>query len=101
MTLVVFVVTFVVAGGILVMVLALARGERASWFKGVSPAILSPLGVIFGLMVVFIAAQVWSDIDRAQAAVDRPRTGEAESNAQRASGLADGLVLAAAQPKAK
>ena len=68
MTLVVFVVTFVVAGGILVMVLALARGERASWFKGVSPAILSPLGVIFGLMVVFIAAQVWSDIDRAQAA---------------------------------
>jgi hypothetical protein len=71
MALVVFVITFLVAGGILAMVFALARGERASWFKGVSPALRSPLGVIFGLMVVFIAAQVWSDIDRAQAAVDR------------------------------
>ena len=71
MALVVFVVTFLVASGILAMVLALARGERASWFKGVSPAILSPLGIIFCLMVVFIAAQVWSDIDRAQAAVNR------------------------------
>jgi hypothetical protein len=71
MALVVFAITFLVAGGILAVVLALARGERVSWFKGVSPALLSPLGVIFGLMVVFIAAQVWGDIDRARTAVNR------------------------------
>jgi hypothetical protein len=32
---------------------------------------LPPLGIIFGLFVAFTAAQVWSDIDRANAAVSR------------------------------
>jgi len=37
----------------------LAVDERASAFKALSPGILPPLGVIFGLLVGFIAAQVW------------------------------------------
>src|SRR5258706_13105644 len=32
---------------------------------------LPPLGIIFGLFVAFTAAQVWSDNDRAAAAVSR------------------------------
>jgi hypothetical protein len=68
---VVFGVTYLVACGILAIVLALAKGERVRIFTGVSPALLSPLGVIFGLMVIFIAAQVWGDIDRARTAVNR------------------------------
>ena len=40
-------------------------------FKNVSIGLLAPLGIIFGLMVVFIVAEVWSNIDRAKMAVDR------------------------------
>ena len=66
----VFVVIYLVAGGIYWLVMALAVGERARAFKTISPGMLPPLGIIFGLLVGFIAAQVWSDFDRANAAVD-------------------------------
>ena len=66
----VFVVIYLVAGGIYWLVMALAVGERALAFKTISPGMLPPLGIIFGLLVGFIAAQVWSDFDRANAAVD-------------------------------
>src|SRR3954454_6418548 len=39
--------------------------------QAVSPGLLPVLGVIFGLFVAFTAAQVWSDNDRAGAAVSR------------------------------
>ena len=71
MTVVVFAATFVVAAGILILVLALATGDRARAFKGVSAGLLPPLGIIFGLLVAFLAAQVWGDVDRANAAVNR------------------------------
>ena len=48
---------------------------------------LPPLGIIFGLFVAFTAAQVWTDNDRANVAVDR------EASALRAV-----VVLAAAFP---
>lgn len=51
--------------------MALARSERVHVFKRLSPGLLSPLGTIFGLLVVFSVVQVWSDIDRAKSAVDR------------------------------
>ena len=66
----VFVVIYLVAGGIYWLVMALAVGEWARAFKTISPGMLPPLGIIFGLFVGFIAAQVWSDFDRANAAVD-------------------------------
>ncbi len=71
MALVVFVVTYIVAAGIYWLVMALAVGERARAFKAISPGMLPPLGIIFGLLVAFIAAQVWGDLDRAHAAVNR------------------------------
>ena len=69
MSLVVFGGTYVAAGVIYWIVKALAVGERARAFKGVSPGLLSPLGVIFGLFVAFVAVQVWSNADHAKAAV--------------------------------
>jgi hypothetical protein len=71
MALVVFAITYLAAGGILAIVVVLAKGERSRAFKQVSTGLLSPLGVIFGLMVVFSVGEVWSDIDRANLAVNR------------------------------
>lgn len=62
--------TYLAAFGIYSLVMALAKDDRARAFKSVSAGLLSPLGVIFGLFVAFVAAQVWSDLDRAGAAVN-------------------------------
>ena len=67
----VFGVTYVVAAAISWAVLRLAVGERARAFKAVSPGLLPPLGVVFGLVVGFLAVQVWNDHGQAQTAVDR------------------------------
>ena len=71
MALMVFGVTYLVAILIYALVMALAVGERARSFKAVSPGMLPPLGIIFGLFVAFTAAQVWADNERANAAVNR------------------------------
>jgi hypothetical protein len=71
MALVVFGGTYLFAGAIYWVVMALAVGERARAFKGISPGMLPPLGIIFGLLVAFVAAQVWGDVERAKTAVNR------------------------------
>jgi Protein of unknown function (DUF4239) len=71
MALLIFSVTFLVTATIYAVVMVLAVGERARSFKAVSPGMLPPLGILFGLFVAFTAAQVWSDNDRANAVVDR------------------------------
>lgn len=71
MALVVFGGTYLSAGVIYWVVTALAVGARARAFKGISPGMLPPLGIIFGLLVAFVAAQVWSDVERAKTAVNR------------------------------
>jgi hypothetical protein len=71
MAVVVFGGTYLGAAAIYSLVLALAVAERARAFKGVSPGLLPPLGIIFGLLVAFLAAQVWGDADRANTAVNR------------------------------
>jgi len=69
--LVIFGFTYLLAGAIYAGVVILATNERAKSFRAVSAGILAPLGIIFGLFVAFTAAQVWSDSDRASAAVSR------------------------------
>jgi hypothetical protein len=71
MALVVFGFTYVIAAAIYAAVSTMAVGKFAKSFKLVSPGMLSPLGVVFGLFVAFTAAQVWSDNDRAAASVSR------------------------------
>jgi hypothetical protein len=71
MALVVFLATTVVTAALYWLVMRLANGERARVFKAMSPGMLPPLGIIFGLFIAFLAAQVWRDFDEAQAAVNR------------------------------
>jgi hypothetical protein len=87
MALLVFGFTYLLALAIHAGVAALARSGRAKSFKAVSPDMLPPLGIIFGLFVAFTAAQVWSDNDRASAAVSHE-----------ASALRTALVLTASFP---
>src|SRR3984893_11698898 len=71
MALVVFGFTYLLAAAIHASVAVLARGERTKQLTAISPGMLAPLGIIFGLFVAFTAAQVWSDNDHAGAAVSR------------------------------
>jgi hypothetical protein len=71
MALAIFAFTYLLAITIFAVVATLATGERAKSFQAVSPGMLPVLGIIFGLFVAFTAAQVWSDNDRAGAAVSR------------------------------
>jgi hypothetical protein len=87
LALVVFGLTYLVAAAIYSVVMVLAAGERAGSFKAISPGMLPPLGIVFGLFVAFTAAQVWNDNDRAGAAI----------NAE-ASALKSVVVLAAGFP---
>ena len=66
----------------------LAENERTrAAFKAVSPGMLPPLSVVFALLIGFLAAQVWSDSERANAAVNRE-----------ASALRDAVLIASALP---
>jgi uncharacterized membrane protein HdeD (DUF308 family) len=69
MALVVVVATYLIAGGVYLIVTKLAVNERARAFKAVSPGMLPPLGILFALLVGFIAVEVWSNFDKAKAAV--------------------------------
>ena len=71
LALTVFALTFLAAAVIYVVVMALAVGARGSAFKAFSPGMLPPMGLLFALLVGFLAAQVWSDAGRAQDAVNR------------------------------
>jgi hypothetical protein len=52
------------------VVMRLAVGERAGALQAVSPGMLSPMGILFALIVGFLAVGVWGNVDRAQEAVD-------------------------------
>ncbi len=71
MVVVIFAATLAVAAGILVLVTSLAVGDRGRSFKTVSPGMLPPMGLLFALLIGFLAAQVWSDAGQAQNAVNR------------------------------
>ena len=71
LAIVVFALTFLAATLIYISVMALAVGKRGEAFKAFSPGMLPPMGLLFALIVGFLAAQVWSDAGRAQEAVNR------------------------------
>src|SRR5215813_11956614 len=71
MAVVVLTMVYLGTGAIFAIIMLLGRGKWARVFKGASPGLLSPLGTIFGLLVVFTIFQVWGDFDRARLAVDR------------------------------
>jgi hypothetical protein len=69
MTLIVFAATYSATAIIYWIVTRLAVDHRARAFKALSPGMLPPLGIIFGLLVGFVAVQVWNEFDHAKAAV--------------------------------
>jgi hypothetical protein len=71
MAVVILIASYAVAGLVYFVVTRLAVGERARAFKAISPGMLPPLAIVFALLVGFLAAQVWSDADRASTAVNR------------------------------
>lgn len=62
---------YLVTAGIYLVVTRLAVGELAKAFKAISAGVLSPLAVVFALLIAFLASQVWGEADRANAAVNR------------------------------
>jgi Protein of unknown function (DUF4239) len=69
MALVIFLATYLIAGSVDLVVTRLAVNERAKGFKAISPGMLPPLGILFALLVGFIAVEVWGNFDKAKAAV--------------------------------
>src|SRR5262245_50740603 len=65
MGLVIFATAYLIAG----VVFWSATRLTGDHSRLVDPGILSPLGVVFGLLIVFTAAQVWGDLERANSAV--------------------------------
>ena len=84
MAVVVFAATCVITGGIYWVVTRLAVNDRARAFKAISPGMLPPLGILFALLVGFIAVEVWNSFDKAKVAV------ASEASALRAVGLLAG-----------
>ena len=69
MAVVVFAATYLLTASIYWVVTRLAVGDRARAFKALSPGLLSPLGILFALLVGFIAVEVWNNYDKAKGAV--------------------------------
>jgi hypothetical protein len=88
MALLVFGITYLFTAAIYAVVTILSVGERARSFKAISPGLLPVLGLIFGLFVVFTAAQVWTDNEKARSEIDRE-----------ASALRNVVILATTFPK--
>ena len=71
MALVLFGFACFLAAVVFATVTVLATGERAKSFKAVSPGMITVPGMIFGLFVAFIAAQVMAGNEHAGSAVSR------------------------------
>src|SRR5262245_61193316 len=71
MAIFIFVLTAFITWLIHATVMRLAVEPRARAFKSMTPGMLPPLGVVFGLLVVFLSAQVWNDSQRAAVEVSR------------------------------
>lgn len=69
MTVAVFAAIYLLAAVIHWIVARLAVNDRARGFKAVSPGLLPPLGILFALLVGFIAVEVWSNFDKAKLSV--------------------------------
>src|SRR5262249_215615 len=69
MALIIFLAAYIIAGSVDLVVTRLAVNERAKGFKAVSPGVLPVFGILFALLVGFIAVEVWGNFDKAKSAV--------------------------------
>jgi hypothetical protein len=69
--LLVFAFCYLLAAVILGVAVAFSRHPVSHELSATTPAMLTPLGVITGLVIAFLSARVWSNVDRAQSYVAR------------------------------
>jgi uncharacterized membrane protein len=86
-TLFVFSLIYVLGAAIFCLAATLSRRSVGQDLKAVVPVTLTPLGVILGLLIAFLAARVWTNVDRA-----------GEYVGQEAGALRETLLLADALP---
>jgi hypothetical protein len=86
--LLVFSLSYVLAAIIFLAIKAISRWRIAEELKGMTPVMLTPLAVIVGLLIAFLASRVWTNIDRANAVI-----------AQEASAIRESVLLADALPE--
>jgi hypothetical protein len=67
----VFGIAVLVTAAIYATVISLSTGERGRAFASLSPGLLPPMGIVFALLVGFLAAQVWSSGEDAATAVSQ------------------------------
>jgi hypothetical protein len=84
---IVFGLCYAAAGVVFGFAAALSRRHIAEQLKAISPVTLTPLAVILGLLIVFLAARVWENVGRAN-----------EYIGQEAAALSRVLLLANALP---
>jgi len=93
LVLVVCAATGLVTAAIYVIVTRLAAGGQRDALAAVSPGMLPPMALVFGLLVGFLAAEVWSSSSSAQGAVNN------EAGALRSVDLLDREFAAADQQR--
>jgi hypothetical protein len=71
MAVVVFAGVFLVTAAIYLGVMAAAAGGRGEAFQALSPGMLPPMALVWGLIVGFLAAGLWTDAATARSAVNR------------------------------
>jgi hypothetical protein len=67
--LLIFALCYALAGVIFVVASMISRHRIASDLKVLTPVLLTPLSVIAGLLIAFLASRVWANVDRANAYV--------------------------------
>lgn len=85
--------SYALAAIILVATAALARRRVADDLRATTPSMLTPLAVIAGLLIAFLAARVWANLDRANHLL-----GQEASAIREVSVLMEGLPKDVADP---
>jgi hypothetical protein len=65
MALIIYAVCYAVAALIFAVLRLLAKTRLADHLEAITPAMVTPIGVIGGLIIAFLAARVWSNLDHA------------------------------------
>ena len=84
-----FAICYAIAGAVFSVATMISQHRIAAELKALTPVLLTPLSVIAGLLIAFLASRVWANLDRANAYV-----------VQEANAISEIVLLADALPEA-